>query len=117
MAVFLIFLGLFLSTGGKRTDIMLTNYTISEDGSEITILVGVVSSMGYVRTLKVKPGGDNKYITFYSTFGLNNRIGSKKEFKINLGPDSEEIYFYKGDGGYDLVLRKNSENGEWQRVR
>lgn len=111
----LIVLGL-LFTGSKRGDVMLTDYTVSEDGSAMTIRVGVASSMGYVRSLKVKQGGDNLYLTFYSTLGLNSKLGAKDEFNIDIGPYCTEIYFYHGDGGYKLVLEKNTEN-EWNRVR
>lgn len=71
---------LFFSTGGKRTDIMLTDYSISEDGNIITINVAVASSMGYVRTLSIKQDVDNKYITFYQTYGINSSIGAKNKF-------------------------------------
>ena len=74
MAILLVVLGLVVSTGGKRTDVMLRDYTVSEDGSVLTIKVAVASSMGYVRKLKVK------------------------------------------QGGYNLVLKKDSETKEWQGV-
>ena len=111
----LIVLG-FLLTGSKRGDVMLTDYSVSEDGSEMTIRVGVASSMGYIRSLKVKQGGDNLYLTFYSTLGLNSKLGAKDEFTLDIGPYCTEIYFYHGDGGYKLVLEKNAEN-VWNRVR
>lgn len=108
---------LFFSTGGKRTDIILNDYTVSEDGSIMTINVGVASSIGYVRTIRVKEDGDNKYITFYQTYGINSRIGAEDEFQIELNPTSKGIYFYRGDAGYDLVLQKNDKTQEWQLIR
>ena len=111
----LVVIGLLLA-GSKRGDVMLTDYSVSEDGSAMTIRVGVASSMGYIRSLKVKQGGDNLYLTFYSTLGLNSKLGAKDEFTLDIGPYCSEIYFYHGDGGYKLVLEKNAEN-VWNRVR
>lgn len=108
---------LFFITGGKRTDIILNDYTVSEDGSIMTINVGVASSMGYVRTIRVKEDGDNKYITFYQTYGINSRIGAEDEFQIELNPTCKGIYFYRGDSGYDLVLQKDDKTQEWQLTR
>ena len=108
---------LFFITGGKRTDIILNDYNVSEDGSIMTINVGVASSMGYVRTLRVKEDGDNMYITFYQTYGINSRIGAENEFQIKLNPSCKKIYFYRGDAGYDLVLQKDNETQEWKLTR
>lgn len=116
IVIFVIGLVFFLSTGGQRTDVILTHYSLSEDNEVMTLHINVVGSMGYVRGLKVKQGGDNKYITFYSTYGLNNSIGAKSEFEVQLNPSCEEIYFYSGDGGYRLVLKKMGEKNEWHMV-
>lgn len=115
--VILLLGGLLISTGGKRTDVYLRNYFISEDGNTMTLDVSVVSSMGYIRSIKVKQGGDNKYITFYSTFGLNSTLGAKSKFEIEINPYCDEIYFYKGDGGYKLVLEKDRDTNEWSEVK
>lgn len=98
--------------GAKRTDVDLIDYKISEDGNNIKMKVGVSSSAGYIKAMHVKEGGTNKYITFYSTFGINNKIGSKNEFEIEVNSLCGEIYFYTGDGGYKLVLKRN-EKEEW----
>lgn len=112
--IVLIFIALlFLGTGGKREDVFLRNYEISADGRKMKIEVVIGSSMGYVKTLKAKKDGNNQKITFYSTFGLNNKFGSKSEFEIVLNPSCEKIYFYN-DGEFKLILEKR-ENG-WVRV-
>lgn len=100
----------FFGVGGKRTDVYLQDFQVSEDGTRMRMKVAVSSSMGYIRTLKVKQGGDNQYITFYSTFGLNNKFGAKNEFEIEVNPTYEEIYFYRGNGDYELELRKDLDN-------
>ena len=43
----------------------------------MTIKVGVSSSAGYVRKMKRTSGSMNYYYTFYSTFGINSKIGAK----------------------------------------
>lgn len=108
--VFIIIFLLFFGIGGKRTDVYLQDYKISEDGKKLEMQVSLASSMGYIRMLKVKQGGDNQYITFYSTFGLNNKFGAKNEFEIEVNPTCEEIYFYRGNGVYELELRKDLDN-------
>ena len=73
------------------------------------------SSMGYIRGFKDVEGREKPhYLTFYSTFGgLNSSFGAKNEFILELGENDSEIYFNRKDGGYELVLQKNIETGEW----
>lgn len=117
--IFFILALIFISTGfKKRTDVVLNNYSISEDGTKMKLDIVISSSVGYSRDIKVKQGGDNKYITFYSTYGfINSKLGAKNEFEIELNPSCSEIYFYKGDGGYTLVLQKNEVSNQWERVK
>jgi len=107
---------LILGTGGKITDVMLINYSISEGGNVITLKVGKASSMGYIRTLKANEVGNKKHITFYSTYGLNSIIGAKNEFQVKLHPACDEIFFYSGNGEYKLELQKNRKTNEWKRA-
>lgn len=116
--VIVIVMILFIGTGFiKRTDVYLVDYSLSKDGSSITMDVGTTGSMGYTRGYTIKQGGDSKYITFYSAFGgLNSNIGAKNQFQLELNPSCNEIYFYHGDGGYTLVLQKNEVTKEWTKV-
>lgn len=116
--IIFIIIALFFAGGfRKRTDVVLRDYSVTEDGKIMTLNIEIESSMGYARDLKVKQGGENKYITFYSTFGfLNSKIGAKSEYQIELNPYCTEIYFYKGDGGYNLVLQKNEITNEWEEI-
>ena len=117
MAVFILAAGMMLAgTGGKRMDVLLTGYTVSEDGGAMTLRAGVAGSMGYIRTLKAREDGDKIYLTFYSTFGLNSTIGAKNEFKIKLGPSSDRIYVYGATGEYKPILQKNSATNGWEKV-
>ena len=112
VAVFLI------STGFReRTDVVLGDYTVSEDGTEITFTAGVSSSMGYIRGYKDEGGGVKPhYLKFYSTFGgLNSSFGAKSEFTLELVENDTEIRFCRPGGGYELVLVKADGTNEWIR--
>ena len=42
----------FIGTGfQKRMDVVLVDYSVSEDGTEITLDVGIPTSIGYIRAL------------------------------------------------------------------
>ena len=111
----IIFVGLFLALGGKRTDVFLKGFELSQDGKTMTLKVGVSSSAGYIRKMKQTSGSMNYYFTFYSTFGINSKLGAKDTFEIELDNNVDEIYFYTGGKGYKKVLEK-TDNGEWIKV-
>ena len=105
---------LFLTTGKTRTDVYLKDYEVSEDGKTMTLKVGVSDSTGYVRKIKRTSGSMNYYFTFYSTFGINSKLGAKDTFEIAFDSNVDEIYFYTGDKGYKKVLEKDEVTGEWK---
>ena len=105
-------IGLFLSTGSARTDVYLKEFSVDEKCNQMSIKVGVSSSAGYVRKMKRTSGSMNYYYTFYSTFGINSKLGAEDTFEIPLDENVDEIYFYTGGKGYKKVLDKN-DNGEW----
>lgn len=119
IAVLLVLASFYLAGTGfqKRTDVFLEEYSVSEDGAEMTFTTGIASSMGYIRGFKDNGGGVKPhYLTFYSTFGgLNSSFGAKQDFKLELDPEDTEIYFARPDQGYELVLVKDEETGEWRR--
>ena len=109
----------FIGTGfQKASGEVLVDYTVSEDGKEMTFCVGSVESMGYIRGFKDKGGGVKPhYLTFYRTFGgINSSWGAKNTFTLKLAPEDTEIYFNRPGGGYELVLIKDEETGEWNRT-
>lgn len=101
----------------KREDVILDNYSVSEDGAKLNFTVAVPASMGYVRRFSDKGGGVKPhYLTFYSAFGgLNGSLGAKCEFELELDKNDEEIYFNRPNGGNELVLQKNTLTGKWER--
>ena len=115
IVVALILIGLLKASGGSRTDVFLKDFELSQDGKTMTLKVGVSSSAGYVRKMKRTSGSMNYYFTFYSTFGINSRLGAKDTFTIDIDNNVDEIYFYTGGKGYKKVLELN-DDGEWVKV-
>ena len=101
----------------KQSNVYIADYTVSEDGSEMTITVSVATSIGYVRKVSEnQQHGGKLYLDFYSAFGgINGSWGAKNQYTIHIDEDTEMIALYRGTDCYDPALEKN-ENGEWQRV-
>lgn len=108
----------FIGTGfRKASGEVLVDYSVSEDGTEMTLHVGSAESIGYIRGFKDKGGGVKPhYLTFYYTFGgINSSFGGKNTFTLELAPEDTEIYFNRPGNGYELVLVKDEMTGEWYR--
>lgn len=99
----------------QATEIILTDFFLSEDGTKLTFSIDNSLPMGYVRGYKDSGGGVKPhYLTFYYTFGEPNfKLGAKNKFVLKLDKNDTEIYFNRADGGYELVLQKMRlrENG------
>ena len=118
IAVVVLSLSCFVGTGfHERTDVALLNYAVSEDGTKLTFHTAILSSMGYTRGFEDRGGGVKPhYLVFYSAFGgWNSSFGAKSAFELDLAEADTEIYFNRADGGYELVLQKDVESGEWTR--
>lgn len=116
IVIALIGIVLIFSTGRARTDVYLKDFKLSADGKTMTLKVGVSSSSGYVRKMKRTSGSMNYYYTFYSTYGINSKIGAKDTFEIKLDENVDEIYFYTGDKGYRLELVRNTATKKWEKI-
>lgn len=98
----------------KMGNVYIVDYSVSEDGTEMTITVGVATSIGYVRKVSEHPQqGGKLYLDCYSAFGgINGSWGAKNEFTIQIDDDTEMIALYRSANCYDPVLIKD-ESGEW----
>ena len=105
----------FLCLGGRRDDVMIEDFSVSADGSEMTLKAGIAGSAGYLRKAKVRYDDEYKtvLVDFYSTFGINNSAGAKNEFVIPLKPDSENILFNRGNNYYAAFAK--GEDGQWYK--
>ena len=95
--------------GQGETDVYLKSFSVDKKCNQMTIEVGVSSSAGYVRKMKQTSGSMNYYYTFYSTFGINSKLGARDTFEIQLDNNVDEIYFYTGEKGYKKVFIKKGE--------
>ena len=102
----------------KNTSAFINDYNVSADRKEITLIVGVSSSMGHIRDVKVhQQHGETLYLACYSAFGgLNGSIGAKDTFTVSLDADTSVIAVYRGSNCYEEVLVKNAD-GIWQRTK
>ncbi len=119
IVVLLLFVTYFVGTGlMRRSDVALIDYTVSEDGSAMTIHVSVVGSMGYIRGCSAKLGHEDTglYVTFYSAFGgPNSSLGARDTFTFELPEECERIHFWREGKQYTCVLRK--KHGVWVMVQ
>ena len=119
LAVVIALTAIYLVAHGitKMGNVYVADFSVSEDGSEMTITVGVSTSIGYVRKVSVhQQHGGKLYLDCYSAFGgINGSWGAKNEYTIQLDEDTEIIALYRSPNCYDPVLEKDA-NGEWQRV-
>ena len=112
--VFLIALYLLLPGFTKQESVYISDYTVSDDGKEMTIKIGVSSSVGYVRKVSVhQQHGGKLYLDCYSAFGgINGSWGAKSEYIIQLDEETEAIALYRNSDCYEVVLNK-TEDGKW----
>ena len=105
----------FLCLGGRRDDVMIEDFSVSADGSEMTLKAGIAGSAGYLRKAKVRYDDEYKtvLVDFYSTFGINNPVGAEDTFVIPLKPDSENILFNRGNNYYAAFAK--GEDGQWYK--
>lgn len=108
----------FVTIGFSRcTDIMLKDYKVAEDGLSLQLNVERIGSMGYTRGYNFIEDSDGLYLAFYSTFGgLNSQIGSRNTFDVKVAKSCNEVYIYKGEGVYALVLKREEGTNNWVKV-
>ena len=112
-AVLIVLAVCFLCLGGKRDDVMIEDFSVSADGSEMTVHAGVFSSAGYLRKINVSYDDHAVMVDFYSTFGINNPVGAEDTFVIPLKPDSENILFNRGVNYFAAFAK--GEDGQWYK--
>lgn len=103
----------FVKEGGA----FIGEYTISPEGDSITMDVGVISSMGFIRKVSAaKQQQGTLCLDCYCAFGgINGAWGAKGTHTIPLSDDVTAIALYKSPNRYETVLVKDGE-GNWQRA-
>lgn len=99
------------------TNVVVTDFEVSEQQDSMTIQTSIATSAGYSRTVKnVSDDPEKMELKFYSAFGgINGSIGAKSEFDLPISPECEEIYVLLYDD-YKLLIAKNPATGEWEMV-
>lgn len=119
-AVAVVIAGVFIIGSGfkKESSAYISSFSVSEDGTEMTINVAVGNSVGFIRDVKVhQQEGGKLYLDCYAAFGgFNGSIGAKSEYTISLAPETEIIALYRNDNAYQEVLKKDAD-GTWQMVK
>lgn len=120
ITVFIIVVGIlafyFVGSGfQKQGSTYISDFSVSEDGTEITIKVQGFNSVGYIRKVSEhQQNGERLYLDCYSAFGgINGSIGAKEEFTIKVAEETKVIALYRNANCYEEVLKKNELN-EWQ---
>ena len=112
IVILLAFGGLMLQMGGRMGDVF-ADAELMEDG-RTKIYACVVSSIGYVRTMEMRVEGEDVYLDFYRTFGLNQPLGAKHEYIVRI-PDSVQRICVWQYGEY-RALHKRAVDGSWERI-
>lgn len=116
-AVIIILAGVCIIAPGyfKNGNADITDYSVSADGTEMTIKVE--ASSGYIRKVaECQQHGGHLYLDGYYAFGgFNGTIGAKDEYTIQLDEDTEMIAVYRNTNCYEPVLEKNAD-GKWERA-
>lgn len=119
-AVLVILAGIWaVGTGFTRVaGVFIGDYTVSDDGSAMTITVSVSSSAGHIRKVAFRrPENGKLCLEFISAFGgINGNICAKNVYVIPLDEDTEFIGIYKSKNYYEPALVKSS-SGEWVMVK
>ena len=99
------------------TNVVVTDFEVSEQQDSMTIQTCIATSAGYTRSVKnVSDDPEKMMLKFYSAFGgVNGSIGAKSEFDLPLSPECKEIYVLLYDD-YKLLIAKNPATGEWEMV-
>lgn len=98
----------------KRGDVYISDWRVSEDGTQMEIRAGVMSSAGYIRSLSSRQEADTLYLDWYGAFGgINGSIGAKNDYTVQLNGKTEKIAIYRGSGSYETVLVK--EGNIWKK--
>ena len=119
-----VLLGLVLGAYGvgsgfvKEGSAYIQDYTVSADGSEITLEIGVGSSAGYIRKItEHQQQGGKLYLDCYAAFGgMNGSVGARTTYTLPLEEETSRIGLYRKANCYEEVLRKDGQ-GVWQRVK
>lgn len=102
---------------GRRMSNVCIDVEPLEDGS-MQVKADVMSSIGYVRDVEMKTEGEAVYLDFYRTFGLNQPLGARSAFWLDIPAQAQRIYVWRSHTGqsYRLAYEKDA-HGRWMPVK
>ena len=112
MVLLMVFGTLVLSLGGRMADVY-AEAELRTDG-RTQIRASVMGSIGYVRTMDMEVVGEEVYIDFYRTFGINQRLGAQNEFIVNIPHSVQRVYVWQF-GEYRLMCTRAADGG-WEKT-
>ena len=100
-----------------RADVHLLDFAAPAHGKDLTVTVGISSSVGYTRGWKdVSDHPQEMKLQFYSAFGgVNGTFGAENRYVIPLDEVCTRILFYR-DGIWQEELVKD-QAGRWISAR
>lgn len=112
--IFYFYATYWIGTGlSTNPTVGLIDFSVSENGRELTLYIGTPNSVGYIRDMSPMDLDTVQYIDFYCTFGgVNSSLGAKNEFVLEVDDKCQGIYFQREDG-YELVLYLDPETNMW----
>ena len=113
----LVIIYMIMAGCSKVSDAFIGEYTVTEDGKEMTVRIGVAGSFGGVSSMKAKKEADGiMYLDCYSAYnGFNGKLGEEGCYTFPLDEDITTIVLYRSGNKYEIILEKNSD-GTWERI-
>lgn len=116
LLVVILAIGSIIGSGfAKKTDVVLYEYSVTEDGTKLEFVAAPTSAFGRARGFQEEVSQDAHYLTFYRTFGFFGFHASEIKYELELSEKDTGIYFNRPDGEFELILEKDPETGEWAK--
>ena len=112
IVVLLALCALVLPLGGRAGDAFAEAEMLANGRTRIH--AGIISSVGYVRNMEMTVEGEEVYLDFYRTFGINQPIGARNEFTVSIPRDVQRMYVWQF-GEYRLLYTRGADGG-WEKV-
>lgn len=106
--------GLWRMPGAVRTDVLLRDYAVAEDGSAVTLEMDLASSAGYLQSVDIREEGTALYLTFHGTRVVNSAARARTRYEISLPEGCSGLYIWGQGGAYWPALQKDGD-GRWHR--
>ena len=72
----------------KKTDVVLYEYTVAEDGTSVTMVAAPTSAFGRARGFQEEIIDGGHYLTFYRTFGFFGFHASEINHELTLSEEA-----------------------------